>query len=306
VSNVDTSVEGFENYVSRVCSESTAGKYGSAVKDFLRVVKENGYGSFAELPSGILNRYVEILIEGGYAPSSVHVYIAGVKRYLGWIEGQGVKVASFGKIDMPRKKHVMRDILNPDMLEAYFANTDELLTEPVRTAALLLPCTGLRATEISELPLIAIRKVDIKLHGKTQRMLALRVDGKGGKERTVPIIDEGSQILTGYLNGYRRARKGPYVFPGMKSRHNKTGNVAMSTRTLRDGVAKVRQPLGLKFTPHTMRRTYLVSLWRRGVDAVTLAKIAGHTNIQTLFQHYLALDEHDVVRAVEMASKERN
>lgn len=303
MSNVDTSIEGFANYVAKVCSETTAGKYSSAVRDFLRVVKENGYDSFSELPPGLLNRYVEKLIDGGYAPSSVHVYLAGVKRYLVWIEGQGVKVAPFAKVDMPRKRHVMRDVLSPEMLQTYFDYAHEILDEPVRSAVLLLPCTGLRANEISQLPLASIRTVDIELEGHTRRTLALRVDGKGGKQRTVPIIEEGSKILTGYLSGYRRVRKGPFVFPGMKSRHNKSGNIAMSPRTLRAAVARVREPLNMKFTPHTMRRTYLVSLWRRGVDPVTLAKIAGHANIQTLFQHYLALDEQDVLKAVEMATR---
>jgi integrase len=84
----------------------------------------------------------------------------------------------------------------------------------------------------------------------------------------------------------------------MISKWNKHGAHPMSVRLLRDAVARVREPLGMEITPHTMRRTYLTSLWRMGVDAPTIAKIAGHANIQTLFKHYLALDEQDVLRAV--------
>jgi integrase len=74
----------------------------------------------------------------------------------------------------------------------------------------------------------------------------------------------------------------------------------MSDRTLRAALQHIRTPLGMRFTPHTMRRTYLTTLFRKGVDSAVLAKIAGHADIKTLITHYLALDDVDVARAVHM------
>ena len=306
VAKANVSSAAFAQYIERLQSEVTAKKYKSAVDEFNRTLSRAGIESFAKMPRGTLNKYIELLAEQGYAPASIGVYVSGVKRYLRWVEDQGTKVNPQSKAEVPKKRHVMRDILTPDMLRAYVGYADDLLQEPVRTAAILLPCTGLRANELVSLPLTAIRKVDVQLQGRTRRVLSLRVTGKGGKERTVPIIGEGAQVLLTYLSSYRQTRKGPYVFPGARSRHNKKGEIPMATRTLRYAVAQLREPFGMTFTPHTMRRTYLVSLWRRGVDAPTIAKIAGHTNIQTLFQHYLNLDDQDVLRAVHESEGTRN
>lgn len=295
---LDTSPGAFSRYIEATRSGVTAEKYRFGVETFLVTVKENGYEDFQSLPRGILNRYVQILMERGYSASSVSVYMAGIKRYFKWLRDQGVKIPELSDPDMPRQHHVIRDSLNPDQLKVYFHIADEL-PEPSRSAVLLLPCTGLRASEISELRLSSIRRVKVRVHGTMRNTVALRIKGKGNKERTVPVLEEGVPILTGYLAGYRRKFPScPWIFPGHVTKNNRSDIPPMAPRTLRDALVHVREPLGLKFTPHTMRRTYLTALYRRGVDPATLAKIAGHANIQTLFRHYLMLDDHDVLRAV--------
>jgi len=307
VQSKDISSSAFARYIKATQSDSTAAKYKSSVDEFTRTLKRSGLIDFKKLPRGTLNKYVELLSEQGYAPASISVFLAGVKRYLRWVEDQGVKVAPQSKVELPRKRHVMRDILTPDMLIAYVGYANDLLKEPMRSAAILLPCTGLRATELATLPLTAIRKAEITIHDKKHKVFALRVTGKGGKERTVPIIGEGAEVLVTYLSGHRQTCKGPFLFPGQPSIHNRQGQIPMATRTLRSAVNRLRAPFDMNFTPHTMRRTYLVGLWRKGVDAPTIAKIGGHTNIQTLFQHYLNLDDEDVLRAVhESEGKNRN
>jgi site-specific recombinase XerD len=295
---VDTSVRAFASHVHRTGSAATARKYEEAVTKFLKTLKHNGITKFESLPRNVLQQYVDTMI-GSYAPSSVHVYLAGVRKYLEWVRNQGVILPDLADPETPKVPHRMRDSLSTSDMAVYFEQATELLPEPARTATILLPCTGLRAIEMSELPLSAIHKVSVQLEdGSRKNTLALRVIGKGDKERSVPILDEGVEALMSYLAGYRRKRSGPWVFPGMVSKMNKHGAKPMSVRLLRDAVARVREPLGMEITPHTMRRTYLTSLWRMGVDAPTIAKIAGHANIQTLFKHYLALDEQDVLRAV--------
>lgn len=294
---VDTSVMAFASHVHRTGSAATARKYEEAVKKFLKTLRHNGYTKFEELPRNVLQQYVDSMI-AQYAPASVHVYLAGVRKYLEWVRNQGVKLPELADPETPKIPSRMRDVLSPSDLGVYFEQAAELLIEPARTAAILLPCTGLRAVEMSALPLSALHKVNVPLEsGEIKATIALRVIGKGNKERVVPVLDEGVEVLLTYLAGWRRERHGPWVFPGMVSKQNKGGQIPMSERLLRDAVAKVREPLGMQITPHTMRRTYLTALWRMGVDVATLAKLAGHSNLQTLFKHYLALNEEDILSA---------
>ncbi len=294
---IDTSVKAFAGHVHRTGSAATARKYEEAAHKFVKTLRHNGITNFEAMPFNVLQQYVDSMI-GQYEPSSVHVYLAGVRKYLKWVRNLGVKLPELGEPETPKMASRMRDVLSPDDLNVYVAQVSELLTEPSRTACLLLPCTGLRAAEMTTLPLSAISKVTVPLEdGTTKTTLALRVIGKGNKERAIPILDEGVEELLTYLAGWRRKRSGPWVFPGMITKHNKSGQQPMSERILRDSIAKVREPLGMKITPHTMRRTYLTALWRRGVDIGTIATIAGHANIQTLYKHYLALSEEDILSA---------
>ena len=298
-SAVDTTLQSFASHVHRTSSASTSRKYEQAVRKFLKTLRFNNITRYEALPRNVLQLYADALIAQSYAPASIYVYLAGVRRYLSWVRNQGVKLPELAEPDLPKVPHRIRDVLSPDAMAVYFEQADELLPEPSRTAALLLPCTGLRAAEMAALPLTALHKVVVPLKdGTTKNTYALRVIGKGNKERSVPILDEGAEQLLLYLSGWRRKSGGPWVFPGMISKANKNGSKHMSVRSLRDAVARVREPLGMEVTPHTMRRTYLTSLWRMGVDPAAIAKIAGHANIQTLFKHYLMLDEHDVVSAV--------
>jgi len=63
----------------------------------------------------------------------------------------------------------------------------------------------------------------------------------------------------------------------------------------------MREPMGMNFTPHTMRRTYVTTLHRKGVDLATIAKIAGHANVQTTVDHYISMEPSSTVKAVHDA-----
>lgn len=285
----------FEKYVTAIRSESTAEKYAAWVAWFLAWV-EKTYGPVAltKLPKDTLSRYAVELLGQGIFPTTILSRIAAVNRYFRWLhETQNVPQIEFHTPELPKQKRKVKDILSPGMFEHYFRVAGDL-PEPMRTAALLLPCTGLRSNEMVSLPLDSTRRVPFEHGGIIKDTHCLVITGKGGNERIVPILDEGVDFLRVYVRGWRKKREDEeaFMFPG------KHRDEHLSTRALREAVQKIRDSLGMKFTPHTMRRTYLTSLYRKGVEPVMLAKIAGHSNVQFLMDYYLALDEHDVVRAV--------
>ena len=286
----NVSVEAFAEYIERVRTRSTALKYTQAVRAFLETLHSNGYASFERLPPGILPQYTQTLAEKGCSPQTIHWHMAGIQKYLDWVRGQGVSLPDLQPPDTPRQKVVIRDALPAEALPRYMELASELLTEPTRTAVMLMPCVGLRCSELVGLPLSALRRVQLP----TKQVLSLRVVGKGGDARIVPVLDEGEEVLLSYLAGWRRGFKGSWVFPGAA-----VATRPMSGRALRSALSVVREHLGLyDLTPHTLRRTYAVTLHRRGVEATTIAKVMGHKDMKTLYRHYLALDEQDILRGV--------
>ncbi len=303
----DISAAAFREYLVGVKkSEDTARKYAGYVGTFLGLVRSNGYDSFSDLPPGLLSEFAAMLGRDGKAPATIRLEVAAVKKYLQWVKGKGVQVADQAKADLPKRTIVMRPVLPTSKFTEYFRQADMGLEEPLRTAVMLLPCCGVRASEMVKLKAGHIHRAQVKLARKGpggaplyKHTLFLKVRGKGGKERYVPLMEEGVEILTGYMAGWRRRKPGTWLFPRLNG--EVPGGDPVSARYLRGALQKMREPMGLDFTPHTMRRTYITMLWRKGIDLATIAKIAGHESIQTTIDHYIAMEPGDVVNALHAA-----
>jgi site-specific recombinase XerD len=295
----DVSIKAFYGYLLGIKSKETAKKYAYCARSFVRLMQSSGYQTFAQIPSGLLGDFASTLRKNGLGASSTRVQVFGVKRYLEWVGGRGVEVAKQARVDLPRVEIRMRPVLPPELLTQFFRQADLDLEEPMRTAVMLLPCCGLRAKEIVNLRLADIHRARVKLkNGKQKKTLFLNVRGKGDKERNVPLMEEGVEILTGYLAGWRKRQPGPWIFPKVTADKKTSGKEAVSDRHLRGSLYRLCEPLGMSFTPHTMRRTYITTLYRKGIDLRTLASIAGHSNMQTTVDHYISMDPTDSVRAL--------
>jgi integrase/recombinase XerD len=297
----NVSIPEFKRYLIGVKSAATAQKYAEYAQKFLKLMQENGYENFGQMPRGLLSQFASMQSSLGHKPSTVRVQVYAAKKYLDWVRDSGIAVAVQSRPELPKREIRQRPVMPPSMFTAYFRQADLDLKEPIRTAVMLLPCCGLRASEMVALKLSDIHRAQIKLkNGKTKWTLFLRLVGKGGRERNVPLMEEGVEIVTGYLAGWRRRQPGPWLFP--RNTGDKTkGSKPIGDRYLRHALQQMREPLGMTFTPHTMRRTYITMLWRKGIDLGTVAKIAGHASIQTTIDHYIIMDPTDAIDALHKA-----
>lgn len=288
------SIESFTSYLLNVKSKNTATKYTDAAKHFLSFVAEKGL-NFDSLPPSAMGDFVTWLIARDLAPRSVSLYVAGARSYLRWCEGHGLATPVRLHADLPKADAPVPNALRSEALLSYLRAASKL-HEPVRTALLLLPYCGLRAEEITSLKLTSIRKVALPLKGGSghKEHLVFIVRGKGNVVRIVPILLDGVPIFLDYLKNWRQyAHPGDWLFPG-------TNGDYLATRTLRSYCQRIRDtmPKQQKLTPHTLRDTYITTLWKCGVDIPTLTKIAGHKSVQTTYNHYLDIQDEDVASAV--------
>lgn len=300
----DVSLSAFESYLEGVSAPSTAKKYSSYTETFLRLMETNGYQRFSELPQGFLSEYVALLSNQGHAGATIRVYIFAAKKYLNWVAGKGIEVTVFAKPGLPKRNLSLKASLPQDRISDFFHQADLVLEEPVRSAAMLLPCSGLRASEMVSLRLENIERMTLQMKKSKdpkaeKSTLFFRVRGKGGKWRDAPLMEEGVEILTGYLAGFRKRNpRGKWLFPRVTEVTK--GKNHISDVHLRNALREIRDGLGLvgEFTPHTMRRTYITTLYNRGVDLGVLARIAGHANVQTTLDHYINMDPETTIRKV--------
>lgn len=136
----------------------------------------------------------------------------------------------------------------------------------------LMYSCGLRVSEVCALTLY-----DVSIDSPTP---CLRLHGKGGKERLVPIGDAALTILDLYL---KKARP-------MMSKGKKSAELFLNCRgdhISRVGVWKIVKEV-LKLSgieknvfPHTLRHSFATHLVQRGADLRSVQKMLGHSDITT-------------------------
>ncbi|MGH1367555.1 MAG: tyrosine recombinase XerC [Maritimibacter sp.] len=120
----------------------------------------------------------------------------------------------------------------------------------------------------------------------------LRIVGKGGKERIVPVLPAARQAVARYVRlcPYPMTQDGPLFF-GVRGG-------ALSPRIVQKSVESARLQLGLPATatPHAMRHSFATHLLNAGGDLRAIQELLGHASLSTT-QAYTAVDD---VRLMEV------
>ena len=152
--------------------------------------------------------------------------------------------------------------------------------------ALLLGC-GLRRDEA----------VSLELADYDADAGELRVQGKGRKQRLVPVVNGSAKALAAWLR-VRGSDAGPLLCPV-----NRWGSVELRRMTSQAIYARLaaraaRAGVG-EFSPHDLRRTFVSSLLDNGADVSAVQRLAGHANVATTMR-YDRRGEQATRRAAEL------
>lgn len=144
--------------------------------------------------------------------------------------------------------------------------------------------TGLR---VGELCTLDVRNIEMS---QRKGRVIVRA-GKGEKYREVPLNAECRRALRAYLD--QRGDDHGALFLSQKDDR-------LGTRGIQDVVKKYSELAGLEgITPHSLRHTFCTNLLRSGaVDIVTVASLAGHSDISTT-SIYTQPNGRDMEQAVE-------
>jgi integrase/recombinase XerD len=176
------------------------------------------------------------------------------------------------KLDSPKRPHRFPKSLTEADVERLLAAPDTETPLGLRDRAMieLLYATGLRVSE-----LVALKPAEVSLD-----MGVVRVFGKGGKERMVPLGEEASDWLMRYL---REAR--PQLLKGRAaSAVFVTPRCAGMTRQAFWHLIKrhgARAIPGKALSPHTLRHAFATHLLNHGADLRVVQLLLGHADIST-------------------------
>ena len=153
--------------------------------------------------------------------------------------------------------------------------TNEIEGERDHAILEMLYATGLRLSE-----LLSINICDIDRKSKL-----VKVMGKGGKERIVPIGKVAINSIESYLKKLGKSIRSSYEDPLFVNKKGKR----LPKRTLQRRIKKYLEVTMGGGTVHTLRHTFATHLVNSGADILTVKELLGHSSLSST-QHYTRLN----------------
>ena len=209
----------------------------------------------------------------GSAAASTNRRLTVFKRFFRWaVRERLVDADPTLKLDSARQPLRVPKTLSEAQVEALLAAPDVDTPLGLRDRAMLelLYASGLRVSE-----LVTLKTVHVSL-----AEAALRVTGKGAKERLVPFGEEAHRWIERYLGEARAAilagRASDALFV--------TGRGGPMTRQMFWKLLKahaLRAGIAAPLSPHTLRHAFATHLLNHGADLRAVQMLLGHADIST-------------------------
>ncbi|MDR1267141.1 MAG: tyrosine-type recombinase/integrase [Holosporales bacterium] len=255
--------------VERNAASNTQTAYRSDLVDFLCFCSVSDTGEIAQaLTEENLRAYCAHLRRLQRVPATTRRRISALKQYSAFLVREGVLTTDpTASLEIPKKGKRLPRIISEKDLQRLFASVQLLpQTERVRTLLMfsLLYGSGLRVSE-----LVRLQWGHIEANGTFLRIL-----GKGGRERRVPLCSQSLQLF----EEWKSCVKGVWIFPSPGKRKY------LTRQRIFQILRKTAEEAGLDPTclsPHVLRHAFATHLLERGVDLISLKKMLGHQDIST-------------------------
>ncbi len=279
-------LERFDEFLSleQGASLRTNEAYGRDLARLATWATVKGVSGPEGLTAAHLREFVYHLKDLGLAPSSIRRGISALRTWYRFLLAEGiVSKDPSERLETPKRWRVLPDVLTADEVDRLIGavTLDEPLAFRDRAMLELAYAAGLRVSEW-----LGIGTKDVLLED-----MVVRVFGKGGKERLVPIGRKAAGALAVYLRELR-----PVLEKGAGAGHLFLN--ARGTPLTRMGAWKILRKyveasgLTKAVTPHTLRHSFATHLLEGGADLRAVQEMLGHADISTT-QIYTHVDrEH--------------
>lgn len=216
--------------------------------------------------------------------------LSAIKSFFRYLEREGILATeALNVIRTPKAKKSLPKPLTVLEARAAIDTTAEMEDRPwvaARDMAVLSLCygAGLRISEA-----LAVSRADLDTS-------VLRVTGKGGKTRMVPLIDAVRQSIEAYL------KLCPFALTPTQPLFRGIKGGTLSPRLIQLRVVQLRAALGLppSATPHALRHSFATHLLGRGGDLRAIQELLGHASLSTT-QIYTAVDTDRLLESYRAA-----
>jgi integrase/recombinase XerD len=259
-------------WIEEGLAANTLAAYRRDLTLFARWLDQSSGRSVVEASETDLRQYA-LARHAGSAASSTNRRLSVFKRFFRWALRERLRDADPTlKLDSARQPLRVPKSLSEAQVEALLAAPDTATPLGLRDRAMLelLYASGLRVSELVTLKTVNVSFVES----------ALRVTGKGSKERLVPFGEEALAWIERYLAESRATILGRRASAALFV----TGRGGPMTRQMFWKLIKAhaaRAGIVAPLSPHTLRHAFATHLLNHGADLRAVQMLLGHADIST-------------------------
>jgi integrase/recombinase XerD len=268
-------LEQFSDFINleRGVSARTDEAYGRDIVRFAQYCRVRGAIAPTDVSAKLVREYVYHLKDLGLAASSIRRNISAVRTYFKFLVGEGHVVRDpSDRLETPKRWRTLPDVLSVEEVERLLAapSIEEPMVFRDRAMLELAYGAGLR---VSEWITLGVRDVMFD-------DMLVRVFGKGGKERLVPIGRNAIGAVALYLRELRpRLERGEGQGILFLNARGEPMTRMGAWKILRRHVTTAG--LAKRVTPHTLRHSFATHLLENGADLRAVQEMLGHADIST-------------------------
>lgn len=284
-------IERFLDYLQseRRCSPHTVSNYRRDLGALLDYCEKHGTESWADVDVHQVRGFVAARHRQGHNGRSLARELSALRSFFRYLRRKGeLTIDPAVGVSAPKSPRKLPEPLDTDQMGALLeVKGDDPLT--VRDAAImeLLYSSGLRLAELVSLDVDTVRLSDG----------VVRVTGKGGKTREVPVGRYAREALARWQNvrGALAAEGERGLFVGQQGRR-------LSPRAIQSRLHQwgIKQGLDARVHPHKLRHAFASHLLESSGDLRAVQEMLGHADISTT-QVYTHLDFQHLAEVYDKA-----
>ena len=258
--------------VNRELSKNTLESYGRDLRQFYEYSNSIGVSVLNVNKTGII-AYLMYLQKKGKATSSISRSLASLRSFYQFLSSNKyIDKNPTMNLESPKIEKKLPQILTVEEVELLLSqpNKDDPKGSRDRCMLELLYATGIRVSE-----LVALTIYDINLD-----MGFIKCNGKGMKDRVIPIGSIALKALDEYISKFRQVL---IRNPEEKSLFVNFHGVRMTRQGFWKIVKYYTKMAGIDadITPHTLRHCFAAHLIENGADLKSVQQMMGHSDIST-------------------------
>jgi len=217
-----------------------------------------------------IREYVSALIQYGFSKKSVERKLSALRGFFKYLKR--IQVISSNPvlgIQNPKEERYLPMVIPEKRINEMLDNwiPESIMEARDKSIIELMYSSGLRASEV----------ISLKWENLDLKTMELRVKGKGGKERIVPLGKRAREALEVYVNFLGdKLNKSNFIFL------NRFGK-KLSRKGLWLIIKKRFETMALMYGvhPHTLRHSFATHLLNHGADLRSIQELLGHASLAT-------------------------